>query len=260
MEQGASQTHRQATSLLLDKASADQGAHTTVALLDPQAYADFCTGTGLAPDSASSRARFTAHLATTGPTIPYTGQPLADLIPALVEEAVHQATQEYATTLLDGLGACPLCGEDLGLTAFTQASGLLARILGTARPGKHHLVCTVSAAPETLAAVLHADTDTDGTCRLDEAETLELTTVLAAGLATRSPGGLVLRSSAANTPDQIYGWRLRQGDAEPLTAGEVFDAYCTDSETGNPIPPEPDVDYSAPPDLGPDTTLLAHRH
>ncbi|MFR0367684.1 hypothetical protein [Streptomyces sp. MCC20] len=238
---------------------ASQGAHTTVALFDPEEYADFCTGTGLDPDSASSRARYTAQLATTGPALPYDGQPLADLIPALVEEAVRQATWEYATTLLARLGACASCGEDIGRAAFTRASGLLARILDTARPGKRHLVCSVSVAPETLVAVLHADTDPDGTCQLDEAEALEFTTVLAAGLATRSPGGLVIRSSVPSAPDRVYGWRLRQGDPEPLTAGEVFDAYCTDTDTGDLVSPESDVDYCVPPDLGPDVTPSAHR-
>ncbi|MFF2217570.1 hypothetical protein [Streptomyces antibioticus] len=239
---------------------ASQGAHTTVALFDPQEYADFCTDAGLDPDSASSRARFTAQLATTGPALPYDGQPLADLIPALVEEAVRQATWEYAITLLARLGACASCGEDIGRTAFTRASALLARILDTARPGKLHLVCSVSAAPETLVAVLHADTDPHGACQLDEAEALEFTTVLAAGLATRSPGGMVIRSSAPGAPDRVYGWRLRQGDPEPLTAGEVFDAYCTDAETGDFVSPEPEVDFCVPPDLGPDATPPPRRH
>ncbi|MFE9454995.1 hypothetical protein [Streptomyces sp. NPDC006739] len=242
------------------RARASQGTPTMLALFDPEEYAGFCTDAGLDPDSASSRARFTAELARRGPALPYDGQPLADLIPALVDKAVRQATWEYGTTLLARLGACASCGEDIGRTAFTQASGLLARILDTARPGKRHLVCSVSAAPETLVAVLHADTDSDGACQLDEAEALEFTTVLAVGLATRSPGGLVIRSSTPSAPDRVYGWRLRQGDPEPLTAGEVFDAYCTDIDTGDLLSPEPDVDYCVPPDLGPDATLSAHRH
>jgi hypothetical protein len=242
------------------RSRASQGAHTTVALFDPEEYADFCAETGLAADSPSSRARFTAELATTGPALPYDGQPLADLIPALVDEAVRQATWEYASTLLAGLGDCTCCGQDIGRTAFAQASGLLARILNTARPGQRHLVCSISAAPETLDAVLHADTDPDGASQLDEAEALEFTTVVALGLATRSPGGLVMRTTAPSTPDQVHGWRLRAGDIEPLTAVEVFDAYCTDIDSGEPISPESGVDYCAPPDLGPDATPPTHGH
>lgn len=105
-----------------------------------------------------------------------------------------------------------------------------------------------------------ADTDPDGTCRPDEDEVLEFTTVLAAGLPARSPGGLVIRSSAPGTPDQVYGWRLHRSDPHPLTAAEVFNAYCTDTEIGHLVSPEPDVDHCVPPHLGPDTPSSTHRH
>ncbi|MFF1718669.1 hypothetical protein [Streptomyces sviceus] len=237
-----------------------QGSHTTVALFDPQEYAEFCEETGLDPDAPSSRTRFTAELAGTGLTLPYTGQPLTDLVPALVDEAVRQATWEYATTLLARLGTCGSCGEDIGRAAFTRASDLLLRILDTALPGEHHLVCSVTGTPETLVSVLHSDENTDGSVQLDEAEALEFTTVLALGIATQSPGGLVMRTSAPGTTDRIYGWRLRGDGLEPLTAGEVFDAYCTDVDSGDLISPESDVDYCAPPDLGPEGRTPHHSH
>ncbi|MEW2072397.1 hypothetical protein ACH4FA_17490 [Streptomyces sp. NPDC017966] len=226
-----------------------QGSHTTVALFDPEDYAEYCAETGLDPDSHTSRTRFTAALASTGPTIPYDGRPLADLLPTLVDEAVRHATWEYAAALLARLGACASCGEDLGRAAFTRASHLLVRILDTAPPGERHLVCSVSGPPETLVAVLHAD-DIAGRMELDESEALEFTTVLAVGLATESPGGLVMRTSKPGSPDRIHGWRLRAHGLEPLTAGEVFDAYCTDAESGELISPESNVDYCEPPDLG----------
>ncbi|WP_309058683.1 hypothetical protein [Streptomyces sp.] len=238
---------------------ARQGSHTTLALFDPEEYSEFCRKAGLDPDSRTSRTRFTAEIAATGPTVPYEGQPLADLLPDLVDEAVRQATWEYATTFLVGLGPCASCGEDLGGAAFTRASQLLARILDTAPPGDRHLVCSVSGSPETLIAVLHAD-DVAGRTRPDETEALEFTTVLAVGLATGSPGGLVMRTSAPGTHDRIYGWRLRAHGLEPLTAGEVFDAYCTDAASGDLIPPESGVDYREPPDLGEEGPSPAHRH
>ncbi|MEU5048082.1 hypothetical protein, partial [Streptomyces griseorubiginosus] len=212
------------------------------------------------PDIPSSRTRFTAELATTGPTLPYEGQPLAQLLPALVDEAVRQATWEYASTLLARLGSCGSCGEDIGRAAFTRASHLLVRILDTAQPGEHHLVCSVTGTPETLVSVLHSDEKSDGAVQLDEAEALEFTTVLALGIATESPGGLVMRTCAPGTTDRVYGWRLRGDGLEPLTAGEVFDAYCTDIESGDLISPESDVDYCVPPDLGPEGRTPHHSH
>ncbi|MER6329802.1 hypothetical protein ABT298_10820 [Streptomyces sp. NPDC001034] len=242
------------------KKRAAYGGHTTLALFDPEDYAVYCAETGLDPDLPATRTRFTAELAATGPTVPYDGRPLAALVPTLVDEAVRRATWEYATTLLTRLGPCPTCGEDIGRAAFTRASDLLVRILDTAPPGDRHLVCTVSGPPETLVSVLHGDEDAHGATRLDEAEALEFTSVLALGLATRSPGGLVLRTSAPGAADRVHGWRLRAGALEPLTAAEVFDAYCTDAESGDLIAPEPGVDYCAPPDLGEGSGADEHRH
>ncbi|MDR3081064.1 MAG: hypothetical protein LBV60_09075 [Streptomyces sp.] len=242
-------TYLQQVEALL-RSLADQGSHTAVALFDPQEYADFCADSGLEPDAPSSRTRFTAELATMGPTVPYEGQPLAELVPDLVDEAVRQATWQYATTVLAHLGPCASCGEDIGHAAFASASRLLTRILDTASPGHHHLVCSVSTAPETLVAVLHADQEPDGTIRIDETEVLEFTTVLALGIATHRVGGLVMRTIAPDTADRVYGWRLRGERLKPLTAGEVFDAYCTDAESGDLVSPESGVDYCVPPDLG----------
>src|SRR5690606_5184991 len=112
-----------------------QGGHTTLALFDPVEYADYCARGGLDPDSHTSRTRFTAELAATGPTVPYGGEPLSALVPALVDEGVRQATWEYAASLLARLGPCTTCGEDLGRAAHARASHLLTRILDTAPPG-----------------------------------------------------------------------------------------------------------------------------
>ncbi|MEV7286766.1 hypothetical protein AB0O01_19710 [Streptomyces sp. NPDC093252] len=254
-------TYLQQVEALL-KTRASQGSHTTVALFDPQEYAEFCVSAGLDPDIPTSRARYTAELATTGPTLPYEGQPLDDLVPALVDAAVRQATWDYASTLLARLGTCATCGEDIGRAAFARASALLVRILDTAPPGDRHLVCTVSGTPEMLAAALHADQNPTGATQLDETEALEFTTVLAVGLATHNPGGLVMRTSAPGTIDRVYGWRLRGQGLAPLTAGEVFDAYCTDVDSGDLISPESGVDYCVPPDLDMDMddTTPGHHH
>ncbi|WUR84243.1 hypothetical protein OG967_38475 [Streptomyces phaeochromogenes] len=237
-----------------------QGGHTTVALFDPEEYAEFCAEHGLEPDTPSSRTRFTAELAATGATVPYEGQPLDHLVPNLIDEAVRQATWEYATTLLSRIGTCASCGEDIGRVAFVRASDLLVRILDASGPGERHLVCSVSTEPETLVAVLRADDDQHGTPHLDEAEALEFTTVLALGIATQSPGGLVMRAGTPDSTDRVYGWRLRGEGLEPLTAGEVFDAYCTDVESGDLVSPESGVDYCAPPDLGEEGPTTRHAH
>ncbi|MEV6399236.1 hypothetical protein AB0M39_31370 [Streptomyces sp. NPDC051907] len=232
---------RQAEALL--RTLAAQQLHTTVALFDPDEFAEFCDEAGLDPDSAASRSRFTAELAGRGARLSYTGQPLRSLLPELIAMAVRQATWEYATMLLADIGQCADCGQDIGRAAFDSASRILMRVLEKAGAGTHHLVCSVSGPDEQLLAVLHADGPTAAPARLDAAEGAEFVTVLAAGLALEAAGGLVLRTTAEDAPDRLHGWRLDQGRLRPLTAGEVFSAYCTDAATGEPLSPEPGVEY-----------------
>ncbi|MEI5103867.1 hypothetical protein RB200_42050 [Streptomyces sp. PmtG] len=241
------------------KSLAAQGGHTSLALFDPEEYAEFCADAGLDPDAPASRTRFTAELASAGPTVAYDGQALADLVPDLVDETVRQTTWEYATMLLAGIGACADCGVDIGRAAFARASDLLMRVMATPGSGARHLVCSVPSDGQTLLAALHADRNADGSAQLDETEALQFTTVLAVGIATRGPGGLVMRTRG-DAGDRVQGWRLSGDRLNPLTAAEVFDAYCTDALSGDLISPESGVDYSAAPELGDDGPEEPHRH
>ncbi|MFG3286657.1 hypothetical protein [Streptomyces sp. NPDC048111] len=225
------------------RARSAQGAHTTVALFDPEEFTEFCTAHGLDPDTPRSRTSFTAELAAGGARVAYAGQPLDSLVPELINKAVRKATWEYATLLLADAGDCAECGQDIGRAAFDQASQLLLNLLDTAGPGAHHLVCSIPAQDDQLIAVLHAEREGADPVRLDERETAEFVSVLAAGIALHSAGGLVLRTCEPDVPDRLHGWRLHRGRLDPLTTGEVFSAYCTDAETGEPLAPEPGVEY-----------------
>ncbi|MEU6019532.1 hypothetical protein ABZ826_37815 [Streptomyces sp. NPDC047515] len=247
---------RQVEGLL--KSLAAQGMHTTVALFDPEEYAQFCRESGIAPDTPAGRSRFTAEIASAGATVAYSGQPIDSLIPLLVSRAVRQATWEYATMILAELGKCADCGQDVGRAAFDRASHLLLRMLETAGPGTHHLVCSTPTENEHLLAVLHTERDTAGPARLESAEGTEFVTVLAVGIALEKPGGVVLRTSRADADDRVHGWRLVGGSLTPLTAGEVFSAYCTDADTGEPVAPESRVEYCAGFDLGADEPEQHH--
>ncbi|MFI5619028.1 hypothetical protein [Streptomyces sp. NPDC051567] len=234
---------RQVEGLL--RSLAAQGIHTTVALFDPEEYADYCAEHGLDPDTPGARTRFTAELAGTAAALPYAGQPIDALVPLLVGEAVRQATWEYATSLLAGVGACADCGEDIGHASFDRAAAALERLLAGARPGHHHLVCSVPAEAQQLVAALHADTAAAPRTppRTEGRDSLDFVTVLAAGLALGGSGGLVLRTTSGTGRDRVHGWRLDRGRLVPLSTAAVFNAYCTDADTGDPVPPEPGVEY-----------------
>lgn len=241
------------------QALAAQGLHTTVALFDPREYEEYCRRTGIDPDTPAARARYTATITASGGTaIAYDSAPVTDLLPALVETAVRRATWEYAGSVLDGAGTCADCGEDIGAGAFDRASRLLYRLLERAGPGTHHLVCSIAVEDQHLVAVLRAagaEPTADGftgPAFLDATAGTEFVTVLAAGIALSRTGGVVMRTTEDDHPDRLHGWQLDDGGLVPLTAAEVFNAYCTDARTGEPVAPESGVDYRAGHDLGTD--------
>ncbi|MFG2619488.1 hypothetical protein ACGFXC_17950 [Streptomyces sp. NPDC048507] len=236
---------------------AGQGIHTTVALFDPEEYADYCAEHGLDPDSVPARTRFTAGLGGRTGRLAYTGQTIEELLPLLVDASLRQATWEYASALLSGAGSCTDCGDDIGRASFERAAAILRRLVAGAGPGHHHLVCSVPAEHEQLLAVLRAEGPAvphdpagltgpegpEGPFLTEGRDALEFVTVLATGLALGGAGGLVLRSTTEGFRDRVHGWRLDRGRLVPLTAAAVFDAYCTDADTGDPVAPEPGVEY-----------------
>ncbi|MFG2832284.1 hypothetical protein ACGFWI_33275 [Streptomyces sp. NPDC048434] len=257
---------RQVETLLRGLAS--QGVLTTVSLFDPAAYEKYCGDLALDPDRPDSRSRYTAEVARTGATLTYQGEPLTQLLPLLVEEADRQATWDRASGLLSRAGSCEECGEDLAHAAFARATQALQDLLAALGDGTHHLVCSVAVGEPSLLAVLHATSPDGARPRLAESETLVFCTVLAVGFALRTPGGLVSRTTTAPADraatgdldrDTVRGWSLGDSWLRPLGAAEVFTAYCTDSDTGEPIPPEHGVDHAPGLPLTPPPDPHHHR-
>ncbi|MBY8880666.1 hypothetical protein [Actinacidiphila acidipaludis] len=222
-----------------------RGTHVAVTRFDPGTYADYCASTRRPPDTPTTRTHYTAEATTTGPSVPYARQPLDALRDALTRESERRATWERATDLLIDAGRCADCGEELAHCAFDRASHTLVRLLEALGPGSHHVVASLPAGdgPPLLAAA-RVDADEDGDLRLTDTDGLVLCTVIAAGAATHHPGGLVIRTTDPGGTDTVRGWTLRGGEPHPLTEAEVFNAYCTDPGTGDPVPPEPGVRYA----------------
>ncbi|WP_233221241.1 hypothetical protein [Streptomyces carminius] len=228
-----------------------QGIHTRVGLFDPADYEHFCAQEHIDPDTPDSRARYVAELAATGSTVRYRGQSIGRLLPLLLDGWERQDTWERATELLAGLGPCADCGEDIGAAALDEAARLLAGITASAGPGAHHLVCSVTGNTGPLVAVLHTGSAPRGApagpapaAAGNAAEELVFRAVLAAGIATERPGGVVMRTVRGGE-EEVRGWSLTGGRLRPLSEAEVFSAYCTDARTGEPVPPEPGLVYRA---------------
>ncbi|MFE6780010.1 hypothetical protein [Streptomyces sp. NPDC057676] len=236
---------RQVEGLL--RARATRGAYTTLVLFDPAVYRAFCAEVGLDPDHPTSRARYAAETATVGPTVSYEGQPLSLLIPRLLDAEEQHATLTRAVRDLAGMGDCAECGEDVAAAALTRAGQAIHALLSAAGRGNHHLVCSVPTDDGPLIAVLHVRPQpSDARHEVpvdDDRETFRA--VLAVGLAGTRPGGVVLRTTSAGRNDTVRGWALRDHWLSPLTEAQVFSAYCTDPDTGEPLAPESGVDYRA---------------
>ncbi|WP_328917315.1 MULTISPECIES: hypothetical protein [unclassified Streptomyces] len=223
-----------------------QGTHLAVTLFDPDAYRAYCRSTRQPPDSPATRVRYVAEVTTTGPAVRYTRQPLTALRTELAREADRRATWERATDRLTAAGPCPDCGQDLATCAFDRASHTLLRLIEAVGPGHHHVVCSLPTDEEPpLLAAVRVDADPEGEVRFTEADALVLCTVMAASEATDRVGGLVVRTTDAAGAETVRGWELRAGEPYPLSEARVFDAYCTDPATGEPVPPEPGVTYRA---------------
>ncbi|WP_202917925.1 hypothetical protein [Streptomyces taklimakanensis] len=224
-----------------------QGVHTRVGLFDPAAYARFCTRERIEPDTPDSRARYVAELVATGATVHYRGQPLGRILPLLLDAREHRDTRERATEPPTAPGPRPDCGGDAARGALDEATGITAGLLDGAGPGTHHLVCSVTSptgGTGPLVAVLRVHDTPRVPFRTDTTQALVFHTVLAAGLTAGRPAAVVMRTTR-DGHEEVRGWSLADGRIHPLTEAEVFSAYCTDAETGEPIPPEPGLTYRA---------------
>jgi hypothetical protein len=220
------------------RALTSRGTHVSVVRFDPVQYAAYCADTGQDPDRPRTRATYVAEVAAGGAAVPFHGQPVDHLLAQLDLATEQHTTWQHATTVLSR------CADPDA--AFDRAGEALTALLTSAGAGTHHVVCSVRL-DIPLVAALHAERDRDGTLELADSDALLMCTLLAAGIATGAPGGVVLRTGRGTpgTPDRVRGWTLRDRWLQPLTEAQVFNAYCTDPHTGDPIPPEPGVAYRA---------------
>ncbi|MGW7007228.1 hypothetical protein ACWGCW_31590 [Streptomyces sp. NPDC054933] len=122
----------------------------------------------------------------------------------------------------------------------TLAFGALLDALGN---GVHHLTCSAILPARNVVATLHVEREGDTVC-IRESAAMEFAHTLFLGLLpTADGGGLVSRTAADGRTEILRGWKLSDEWPQPLSEAEVFNAYCTDARTGEPIPPEPCVVY-----------------
>ncbi|WP_327589354.1 hypothetical protein OHA25_21910 [Nonomuraea sp. NBC_00507] len=211
----------------------------------PAEYAEYCQAEQLPPDSAASRALYAAAVCDEGEPFRYRGEPIAELVASLAHRERLRTLSIRTMDLLDPLpyGAV--------LEAEEYAADLLAWLWTHAGSGSHIFTCHVSdRAHDPLELVAEVELRKN-TMRAVDAEITALSLMLSFARAVKAEGSIVMRSFTSRTdPDNglpvkiVRGWAIVKGALRPLTATEIMKASRTDPRTGDPLPPEPAVEYA----------------
>lgn len=121
-------------------------------------------------------------------------------------------------------------------------------------------MCSVLTDRESLHAVLHVDATEPDTVMVDESAAMEVTAVLALAIVSRRACAVIVRSSVPGEEDRVCGWHLKDEGFQPIPGGRVFDAYCTDADSGDLSAPEPGVNYCTAPKVDDSKPEGRHLH
>lgn len=127
-----------------------------------------------------------------------------------------------------------------------RAADLLMGIFDAVGDGQHLLTASAYTPDGPMTSMAHIENRANETeIDVDDANRLLLVLAMTAG---QGVGGLVVRTRTGEATSRVMGWHLSDVAAAPVSRGALFDAYCTDPATGEPIPPEPGMEYAdAPP-------------
>lgn len=138
---------------------------------------------------------------------------------------------------------------------LSAAAHTLLRTLLHDVPGRHHLLTLNTG--HTVCTTVERRGRTFDVQRPEVVERLHL------ALLRGAPAGLVVRTLVDALPRPngerrsptrlVRGWRVDRSGLIPLDEAQMFDAHCTDAVSGEPVPPEPGVEYTGAPsvDLSP---------
>lgn len=213
-----------------------RGITLCLTAFDPEAFEQYCRSQALTPDDPVSRARYAVQAAAFGTVVPFSGQSLPELVQALLLGTRCRTTGEAADRIVSS--------SSQGRHAVERMTKALASLEQRAGTGSHQLVCSIALPGSPLWAEFQCDST--GDVQPVAVERDLFCKVLAAGMVMGSAGAVVLRTKKqGGSPSIVRGWALHDGWLWPLTDAEVFNAYCTDHRTGDPIAPEPSVVYEA---------------
>uniref|UniRef100_A0AAU2AEX4 Uncharacterized protein n=1 Tax=Streptomyces sp. NBC_00093 TaxID=2975649 RepID=A0AAU2AEX4_9ACTN len=108
---------------------------------------------------------------------------------------------------------------------------LLNTVLGD---GTHHMVASASTPHGDVTEGQELTVMGDALI-INEASSMRVCAVIAAGMVGCATGGLVVRTFSPDGSEFVRGWSVRNFWLRPLTAEDIRQAYSVDTETGAPL-------------------------
>ncbi|MEV5776633.1 hypothetical protein AB0L49_36265 [Streptomyces antimycoticus] len=135
-----------------------------------------------------------------------------------------------------------------GQQAFDTAALAFEALLSALGPGRHHLLISAhTALGSSATASVVVEGAPGGLVRTEKEGSLMFCYTLAQASAAFDCAVVFARTVAPDGGGKsvVQGWVLTGGWPRAMPAAKVFDAYCTDLATGDPLPPEPETEYVA---------------
>ncbi|MGW4897938.1 hypothetical protein ACWEQL_37670, partial [Kitasatospora sp. NPDC004240] len=251
------------------------GIEIHLRVLEPADYEDYCEALGLDPGSAAARVAYAADPELAGEPFVYAGERLTELLPVLADD--HRARVRMSigcAALLDALGDGPEVPARIA-ELMRYVAGVHLALAEGAGPGRHLLTlrCHGPEHGERLGAVAGLTVGAGGEVLADGRDTEAFCVTLAAGVAARGEGALLLYGDAGGRGDPglssgpppdlasagapggppdgssevvpgpppgrpVRGWALEAGRLRPMALREVARALAADTGCGVPVPPD----------------------
>ncbi|MEV7027948.1 hypothetical protein, partial [Kitasatospora sp. NPDC093558] len=215
-----------------------QGVEVHLRVMEAEDYADYCDAFGLDPATPAARVAYAGDPELAGEPFVYAGEPLAELVPLLLEDHRARVRMSFAcAVLLEAVGD-DHAGQ-LRLTAVMEYVTTVYVALAEGAGEGLHLLTLRFHGPEdgeqlTAAAGLCVEA---GTLFPGDRDTEAFCVTLAAGVAAGGDGALLLHGDVGPEGPPVRGWALVRGRLRPMSAHEVFDELADTIGRGVPFPP-----------------------
>ncbi|MFH9348790.1 hypothetical protein [Kitasatospora sp. NPDC017646] len=239
----------------------DHGLEVHLRVLEAADFEDYCSALGLDPRAPAARVAYAGDPELAGEPFVYAGEPLAELVPVLLDDHRARVRMSVAcAALLGALGDDPVGQRRMAAVMRYVTSVYLALAEG-AGEGCHLLTlrCHGPEDGEELTSAVDVCVE-EGRLRPAGRDAEAFCVTLAAGVASGGEGALLLHgdpstppadgppdgspggpaggsAGAARSGPRVRGWALAGGRLRPMTAHEVFDELADDAARGLPFPP-----------------------